>query len=139
MQNEEPSLSEKPKSGTQELMLRIAPGPKDLNAYGDVFGGWIMEHVDAAGAYRAAQCAKARASTVAVNSFTFKEPVFIGDLVSFYARIVKVGRTSIQVEVEVYAHRLSTNLAEEVKVTEAIITYVAVDENRRPRPVNIEG
>ena len=115
-------------------MLRVVPMPADSNHNGDIFGGWIMSQVDIAGSIPAARAAKGRVATVAVNSFQFKQPVFVGDLVSFYAEVVRVGRTSITVNVEVYAQRRPEREAV-VKVTEATLTYVAVDENRRPRAV----
>ena len=118
----------------REPTLRVVPMPSDANYTGDIFGGWIMSQVDIAGAIPAIELAKGRVATVAVNSFTFKQPVMIGDVVSFYARVVRVGRTSITVDVEVYARRRT--LLEGVKVTEATLTYVAVDDERRPRPVN---
>ena len=114
--------------------LRVVPMPSDANYSGDIFGGWIMSQVDIAGSIPAAQLAKGRIVTIAVNSFLFKQPVMIGDLVSFYADVVKVGNTSITVDVEVFAQRRS--LHEIVKVTEATLTYVAVDENRKPRVIN---
>ena len=114
--------------------LRVVPMPSDANYSGDIFGGWIMSQVDIAGSIPAAQLAKGRIVTIAVNSFLFKQPVMIGDLVSFYADVVKVGKTSITVDVEVFAQRRS--LHEIVKVTEATLTYVAVDENRKPREIN---
>jgi acyl-CoA thioesterase YciA len=108
------------------------PQPSDANVHGDVFGGWIMAQVDIAGSIPASRRANGRVATVAVNSFVFKQPVFVGDLLSFYAEIVKTGNTSITVDVEVFAQRMS--LAEEVvKVTEATLTYVATDHDRRPR------
>ena len=109
--------------------------PADANSSGDIFGGWIMSQVDIAGGVQAARLAQGRVATVAVNAFVFKQPVFIGDLVSFYARVVRVGRSSITVDVEVYAQR-GTREESCVKVTEATLTYVAVDEQRRPRPVS---
>jgi acyl-CoA thioesterase YciA len=112
--------------------LRVMPMPADANAHGDVFGGWIMAQVDIAGALPAARRANGRVATIAVNSFVFKQPVFVGDLLSFYANIVKVGNTSVTVNVEVYAERNRLQ-AEVVKVTEATLTYVATDENRKPR------
>ena len=118
----------------REPVLRVVPMPADSNYAGDIFGGWIMSQVDIAGAVPALRLARGRVATVAVNSFVFKKPVFVGDLVSFYANIVKVGRTSITVEVEVYAQRRSLSDAC-VKVTEATLTYVAVDDERRPRAV----
>jgi acyl-CoA thioesterase YciA len=115
--------------------LRVVPMPADANPTGDIFGGWIMSQVDIAGAIPASRLAKGRVATVAVNSFVFKQPVLIGDLVSFYAEVARVGRTSITVNVEVYAQRRAPDEVT-VKVTEATLTYVAVDENRRPRLVN---
>jgi acyl-CoA thioesterase YciA len=121
----------------REVTLRVVPMPSDANYTGDIFGGWIMSQVDIAGSIPALRLARGRIATVAVNSFTFKQPVLIGDLVSFYADIVRLGRTSITVDVEVYAERRTLN--EVVKVTEATLTYVAVDDQRRPRPVNQES
>ena len=114
--------------------LRVMPMPADANIHGDVFGGWIMAQVDIAGALPAVRRANGRVGTVAVNSFVFKQPVFVGDLLSFYAKIVKTGTTSITVNVEVYAERNRLQ-AEVVKVTEATLTYVATDDKRRPRPL----
>lgn len=118
-------------------ILRLVPMPTDTNYAGDVFGGWIMAQVDIAGSLPAIRRARGRVATVAVNSFVFKQPVFVGDVVSFYASIVKVGRTSITVDVAVYAQRGLRQGGDEIciKVTEAVLTYVAVDENRRPRVV----
>lgn len=118
----------------REPTLRVVPMPSDANYVGDIFGGWIMSQVDIAGSIPAIRRANGRVATVAVNSFTFRQPVFVGDLVSFYAKVLRVGNTSITVDVEVYAQR--RRLKEEcVKVTEAVLTYVAVDDNRKPRPV----
>ena len=114
--------------------LRVMPMPADANVHGDVFGGWIMAQVDIAGALPAVRRSNGRVATVAVNSFLFKQPVFVGDLLSFYADIVKVGRTSITVTVEVYAGRNRLQV-ETVKVTEATLTYVATGEDRTPRLV----
>ena len=118
-------------------ILRMVPMPSDTNYAGDIFGGWIMSQVDLAGSIPAIRRARGRVATVAVNSFVFKQPVFIGDLVSFYADIIKVGRTSIIVDVSVYAQRGVREGGEEIciKVTEAVLTYVAIDNNRRPRAV----
>jgi acyl-CoA thioesterase YciA len=118
-------------------VIRVAPMPRDSNQSGDIFGGWIMAQVDIAGSIPAARVARGRVATVAVNSFQFKQPVFVGDLVSFYAEVVRVGRTSITVNVEVYAQRRPER-EQVVKVTEATLTYVAVDENRRPRVVSAQ-
>ena len=114
--------------------LRVVPMPADANQHGDIFGGWIMAQVDVAGGVVAARRSRGRVATVAVNSFQFKQPVFIGDLLSFYAEIVRIGTTSITVNVEVYAQRRPTDL-QVVKVTEATLTYVATGEDRRPRAV----
>ena len=121
----------------KEPALRLVPMPADENQHGDIFGGWIMSQVDIAGSIAAVRLAKGRVATVAVNSFAFKQPVFVGDLVSFYAEVVRVGRTSITVNVEVFAQRRPEREIA-VKVTEATLTYVAVDENRRPRVVSAQ-
>ena len=115
-------------------VLRVVPMPADVNQHGDIFGGWIMAQVDIAGSIPAAQRARGRVATIAVNSFVFKEPVMVGDVVTFFAQVARTGRTSITVDVEVYATR---NPHEEVtvKVTEATLTYVAIDPQGRPRPV----
>lgn len=114
--------------------LRMMPGPSDSNVHGDVFGGWLMSQVDIAGSLPATRRSNGRVATVAVNSFVFKHPVFVGDLLSFYADIIKVGKTSITVNVEVYAERNRLQ-ASIVKVTEATLTYVATDAERKPRLV----
>jgi acyl-CoA thioesterase YciA len=116
-------------------VLRVVPMPADSNQHGDIFGGWIMSQVDIAGGVIAAVRARGRVATVAVNSFVFKEPVMIGDRVSFYAKVMRVGRTSITVNVEVFAERNPAE-REVVKVTEATLTYVATDAQRRPRAVD---
>ncbi len=115
-------------------MLRVMPMPADANIHGDVFGGWIMAQVDIAGAVPAARRANGRVATVAVTSFQFKNAVFVGDLLSFYAHVLKTGTTSITVEVEVYAERMRLE-TEVVKVTEATLVYVATGEDRKPRPL----
>ncbi len=117
-----------------ELVLRVMPLPADVNGNGDIFGGWLMAQVDLAGAVLPARIAKGRIATVAVNQFVFKQPVSVGDLVSFYARVERIGNTSITVHVSVYAERDPANL-QVVKVTEANLTYVAIDHQGRPRPV----
>ena len=114
--------------------LRVMPMPADANQNGDIFGGWIMAQVDIAGGTLAGRLARGRIATVAVNSFLFKQPVQVGDLLSFYVDLVKIGNTSITVNVEVYAERGPSDL-KVVKVTEATLTYVAIDPGGRPRPV----
>ena len=120
--------------GDRELVLRVMPLPADVNANGDIFGGWIMAQVDLAGAVLPARIAKGRIATVAVKEFIFKQPVSLGDLLSFYAHVTRIGTTSISVHVEVFAERNPANL-QVVKVTEADLTYVAIDAQGNPRPV----
>jgi acyl-CoA thioesterase YciA len=131
MSTVEPGLPHK------EPVLRVVPMPADVNQHGDIFGGWIMAQVDIAGGVVAARRARGRVATVAVNSFTFKQPVLVGDLVTFYAEITRIGRTSVTVAVEVFAQRNPDDLVT-VKVTEASLTYVAVGADRRPRVVSPE-
>lgn len=117
-----------------ELVLRVMPMPADANANGDIFGGWIMAQVDLAGSVQSARLARGRVATVAVNQFIFKQPVSVGDLLSFYSRVERVGRTSVTVHVEVFAERNPANPCV-VKVTEANLTYVAIDEQGRSREI----
>lgn len=117
-----------------ELVLRVMPLPADANANGDIFGGWIMAQVDLAGSVQSARLARGRIATVAVNQFIFKQPVSVGDLLSFYSRVERVGRTSVTVHVEVFAERNPANPCV-VKVTEANLTYVAIDEQGRSREI----
>lgn len=114
--------------------IRVVAMPKDTNPGGSIFGGWIMSQIDSAAAIPALERARGRVVTVAVNSMEFHEPVFVGDVVSCYAEVIKTGRSSITVNVDVYAERNPTNPVI-VKVTEAQLTYVALDENRKPRPL----
>ena len=118
----------------RQLVMRVMPMPADANGNGDIFGGWIMAQVDLAGAVIPARIAKGRIATVAVNQFVFKQPVSMGDLLSFYAKIERIGRTSVTVNVEVFAERNPADL-HVVKVTEASVTYVAIDAQERPRPL----
>ena len=121
----------------KEPTLRVVPMPADENQAGDIFGGWIMSQVDIAGSVAAVRVARGRVATVAVNSFQFRQPVLVGDLVSFNTDVVRIGRTSITVNVEVYAQRRPER-EQVVKVTEATLTYVAIDENRQPRVVSAQ-
>ena len=118
----------------KELVMRVLPMPADSNANGDIFGGWIMAQVDLAGSVLPVRVAKGRVTTVAVNQFVFKQPVSIGDLLSFYATVERIGNTSITVHVEVYAERNPADV-QVVKVTEANLTYVAIDAGGKPRPI----
>ena len=139
MTEQQQTARERPETTTlpagKDPMLRVIPMPSDANYTGDIFGGWIMSQVDLAGSVPAMRLARGRVATIAVNSFVFKQPVFVGDVVSFYAEVVKVGRTSITVDVTVYAQRRPER-EECVRVTEAVLTYVAVDANRWPRVVS---
>ena len=121
--------------GGGELVLRVMPLPADVNQNGDIFGGWIMAQVDMAGAVLPSRIAKGRIATVAVNQFVFKQPVSLGDLLSFYARVERIGTTSVTVHVEVFAERDPANL-HVVKVTEANLTYVAIDRDGKPRALS---
>lgn len=122
----------------QQPTLRVVPMPADVNASGDIFGGWVMSQCDIAGGVAAVQVAKGRIATVAVNAFQFKQPISVGDVVSFYGKVKNVGRTSITVDVQVYAERY--RLHEErplvVKVTEATLTYVATNDDGSKRVLN---
>lgn len=119
-----------------ELVLRVVPMPADVNSNGDIFGGWVMAQVDIAGGIMAARRARGRVATVAVNAFLFKQPISIGDVVSLYARIEREGTTSVTVHVEVVAER-NPAAPVVVKVTEASLTYVAIDDRGRKRPLPI--
>ncbi len=121
-----------------ELVLKVIPMPADCNANGDIFGGWVMAQVDLAGSVLPVRRAQGRIATVAVNEFVFKQPVRIGDLLSFFAKITRVGRTSISIKVEVFAERMRSQ-GRHIKVTEASLTYVAIDDNGQPREVGPEA
>ncbi len=118
----------------KELVLKVIPMPADCNANGDIFGGWVMAQVDLAGSVIPARYAEGRMATVAVNEFIFKQPVRVGDILSFFSELTRVGRTSMTVKVEVYAERFRSQ-GRYIKVTEANLTYVAIDDNGQPRPV----
>ena len=138
--SDQPSAPSKPRGANvqlptdQELVLKVIPMPGDCNANGDIFGGWVMANVDLAGAVVPARYAGGRMATVAVNEFVFKHPVRVGDILSFFAKMTRIGRTSMTVKIEVYAERFGTQ-GEYAKVTEASLTYVAIDEHGKPREV----
>jgi acyl-CoA thioesterase YciA len=117
-----------------DLVLKVIPMPADCNANGDIFGGWVMAQVDLAGSVLPARYAQGRMATVAVNQFVFKHPVRVGDILSFFAHVERIGRTSITVRVEVFAENYRSQ-GSYVKVTEASLTYVAIDEFGKPRPL----
>jgi acyl-CoA thioesterase YciA len=118
----------------KELVLKVIPMPADSNANGDIFGGWVMAQVDLAGSVIPARLAKGRIATVAVNQFVFKQAVKIGDLLSFFSEVERIGTTSVTVKVEVYAQRMRQP-EPVIKVTEANLTYVAIDMDGKPRPL----
>jgi len=122
----------------KELVLKVIPMPADCNANGDIFGGWVMAQVDLAGSVLPARYAKGRIATVAVKEFIFKQPVRVGDILSFYSEVVRVGKTSVTVRVEVFAERRGSQ-GQYLKVTEALLTYVAIDEQGKPREIPVAG
>jgi acyl-CoA thioesterase YciA len=116
-----------------ELVVQTIAMPKDTNRNGDIFGGWLMSQMDLGSGILAAKVAKARVVTVAMEGMSFLQPVRVGDTVACYARVEKIGRTSMTIPVEVWVHRYMTG--EEIRVTHAVFVYVAVDANGRPIPV----
>ena len=118
----------------KELVMKVIPMPADCNANGDIFGGWVMAQVDLAGSVIPARYAQGRMATVAVNEFIFKPPVRVGDILSFFSVVVRVGKTSVTVKVEVFAERFRSQ-GSYIKVTEALVTYVAIDDHGRPRDI----
>ena len=131
-------MTERTQLPDKQVSLRVVPMPADLNQNGDVFGGWVMAQVDVAGAIPAMRRARGRVATVSVNSFLFKQPISVGDIVSLYADIIHVGRTSVTVRVEVFAERNHADTLV-VKVTEAELTYVAIDAQGRKRELPAEN
>jgi acyl-CoA thioesterase YciA len=134
MSNESSPRPESSLPQDRELVLKVIPMPADCNANGDIFGGWVMAQVDLAGSVLPARHVRGRMATVAVNQFVFKQPVRVGDILSFFAHVARIGNTSITVQVEVFAERFSAQ-GQYVKVTEASLTYVAIDDEGRPRPI----
>ena len=118
----------------KELVLKVIPLPADTNGNGDIFGGWVMAQVDLAGSVLPARFTQGRMATVAVQEFIFKQPVRVGDILSLYSSIVRIGNTSITVDVEVFAERFRSQ-GEYVKVTDALVTYVAIDDNGKPQKI----
>ena len=114
-------------------LIRVIAMPADANPHGDIFGGWLLSQMDLAGGNLAAQRAQGRCATIAVDGMVFHEPVFVGDEVSCFGRVIRTGRTSITTHIEAWRRNFSTG--EVRKVTQAIFTYVAIGENRRPRPL----
>jgi acyl-CoA thioesterase YciA len=129
-QNDSPSSETLPQS---EPALRAIAMPADTNQRGDIFGGWLLSQMDLAGGIAAIRRSRGRVATVAIASMTFRRPVFVGDEVSCYAEVIKVGRTSMTIKIESWVRRGTGD--EAFKVTEGIFSYVAIDEMRQPRPV----
>ena len=118
-------------------VLRVVPGPGDINANGHIFGGWVLSQMDIAAGIVASQRARGPVATVAIEAMKFLQPIHLRDLISVYAEVERVGRTSMGVSIEVIAHR---DLGQtEVKVTEGLFTFVALDANHRPRPVDVQA
>ena len=128
------SSTPEPLPTDKELVMKVIPMPADCNANGDIFGGWVMAQVDLAGSVIPARYAQGRMATVAVNEFIFKQPVRVGDILSFFGHVTRVGTTSVTVQEEVYAERFRTQ-GRYVKVTQASLTYVAIDENGKPKAI----
>ena len=118
----------------EELVMKVIPMPADCNANGDIFGGWVMAQVDLAGSVIPARYTQGRMATVAVKEFVFKQPVRVGDILSFFSKVLRIGRTSITVEVSVYAETYRAQ-GKYAKVTEATVTYVAIDDSGKPREI----
>lgn len=116
-----------------ELVIRTIAMPADTNSNGDIFGGWLLGQMDIGGAIYARNLARSRVTTVAIDAMSFINPVYVGDIVSCHASLVKVGRTSMRIDVEAWAQR--TRGGETVRVTEGVFTYVAIDDAGRPHPV----
>ena len=129
-----PSRTSAPLPTDKELVLKVIPMPADTNGNGDIFGGWVMAQVDLAGSVLPARHVQGRMATVAVNEFVFKQPVRVGDILSFFSSVTRIGRTSVTVQVEVYAENFERQ-GQYMKVTQALLTYVAIDDHGRPRPI----
>ncbi len=117
-----------------QLAIQTIAMPSNANANGDIFGGWLLSQMDLASGVLAAQRAKSRVTTVALDAMVFHKPVFIGDVISCYGEILRIGRTSMRIRIEVW--KRSRQFEKSIKVTEGIFTYVAIDENGRPHPVD---
>jgi acyl-CoA thioesterase YciA len=126
----QPTDPEEPKG---QLTLRISAMPADTNANGDIFGGWVMARMDQAGGIAGVERAQGRVVTVKVDEMTFIRPMRVGDVLCVYTDVVRIGRTSLTIAIEAWARRFMTNVRE--KVTEATFTFVAIDDNGKPRPV----
>jgi acyl-CoA thioesterase YciA len=129
-----------PAHPTGQPVGRVIAMPADTNPEGDIFGGWLLAQMDLAGATPAFEYAQGRCATVALDAMVFHQPVSVGDEVSIYAKVIRTGRTSIRVHVEAWKRPRRDAQAESVRVTEGVFTYVAIDENRKPRVLpGVEG
>jgi len=127
-------MTDQPETPTGELTIRAVAMPKDTNPRGDIFGGWLMSQMDLAGGIMATRRAMGRTATVAVDQMVFHRPVHVGNLVTCYADVIRIGNTSMAIKIEAWAQS-SAEQDEPHKVTEGVFTYVAIDQDRRPRPV----
>ena len=118
----------------RDPVLRVVPGPSDINANGHIFGGWVLSQMDIAGGITASRRSQGPVATVAIESMEFIAPIHLRDVITVYAEVERVGRTSMAVRIEVIASR--DRGATEVKVTEGLFTFVALDQDNRPRPVD---
>jgi acyl-CoA thioesterase YciA len=119
-------------STSRDPILRVVPAPRDINANGHIFGGWILSQMDIAGGIVARQNARGAVATVAIDAMEFISPILLHDVISIYAKVERRGRTSIAIRIEVMARRQDED---EVKVTEALFTFVALDDDHQPRPL----
>ena len=129
--------STSPETHRGELTVRVVAMPADTNANGDIFGGWVLSQMDAAGGIRGVERAQGRVVTVKVDTLTFIRPVKVGDVLCVYTDVESIGRTSMKIHIEAWARRFLTG--ERVKVTDATFTFVAVDDDGRPRPIPPEA
>jgi acyl-CoA thioesterase YciA len=125
------------KTDSREPILRVAPRPGDINSNGHIFGGWVLSQMDIAGGVVASRAARGAVATVAIEAMTFIAPILLQDIISVYAQVERRGRTSMGIRIEVVADRARG--AEQVKVTEGLFTFVALDDNHRPRPIDWDG
>jgi acyl-CoA thioesterase YciA len=125
------------KTDSREPILRVAPRPGDINSNGHIFGGWVLSQMDIAGGVVASRAAQGAVATVAIEAMTFIAPILLQDIISVYAQVERKGRTSMGIRIEVVADRARG--AEQVKVTEGLFTFVALDDNHRPRPIDWDG
>jgi acyl-CoA thioesterase YciA len=126
-------MTSEPKPAYPDPVLRVVPSPRDINANGHIFGGWVLAQMDIAGGITATKVARGAVATVAIDAMEFIQPILLGDVISIYARLERRGRTSMGIKIEVVATR--DHGQANVKVTEAMFTFVALDENHRPRPL----